>query len=83
MRKAEGTQLVMTYIGRHQATLEKWVALRPIFEMCAGDKDYKGSGYRRDNWWHQEATGKQIKSILEGLSQEAKRRRRQVDRVTE
>ena len=40
--EASGTQSAMTYIGRHQATVVQWVALQPIFEVCAGDKSYRG-----------------------------------------
>ena len=35
VREAAGTQLVMTYIGRQQGMVSQWVALRPIFEVCA------------------------------------------------
>ena len=38
VREAAGTQSAMTYIGRRQAIVEQWVALPPIFEVCAGDK---------------------------------------------
>ena len=40
--EASGTQSAMTYIGRHQATVVQWVALRPIIEVCAGEKSYGG-----------------------------------------
>ena len=33
--EAAVTQSEMTYIGIQQATVAQWVALRPIFEVCA------------------------------------------------
>ena len=30
-----GTQSAATYIGRRQGMVAQWVALRPIFEVCA------------------------------------------------
>ena len=56
VREAAGMQLVMTYIWRWQATVAQWMALRKIFEVCAGEKGYEGGGRRRDDWWRQEAT---------------------------
>ena len=40
VREAAGTQLVVIYIGRRKATVAQWVALWPIFEVCAGEKVY-------------------------------------------
>ena len=37
-------QSEMTYIGIRQATMAQWVALRPLFEVCAGGKGYKRGG---------------------------------------
>ena len=48
VREAAGTQSAMIYIGRRQGTVAQWVALRPIFEVCTGEKSYKGLGLRRD-----------------------------------
>ena len=36
VREVAVTQSSMTYIGRRQATLARWVALQQIFEVCAG-----------------------------------------------
>ena len=58
MREAAGTQLAMTHIGRRQGTVAQWVALRPIFEVCAGEKVKEGGGPRKDVWWNQEAAEK-------------------------
>ena len=44
VRETVGTQSTMTYIGRQQETVAQWVTLRPIFEVCAGDKVYEGVG---------------------------------------
>ena len=35
VREAAGMQLLMKYIGIHQATVPQWVELRPLFEVCA------------------------------------------------
>ena len=47
VREASGTQLVMTYIERRQATMAQQVALHPLFEVCSGGKGYEGGGRRR------------------------------------
>ena len=60
-------QLEMTYIGRRKVTVEQWVELRPIFELCAGEKCYKVGGFRRDEWWRQQAAEKQLKENLEEI----------------
>ena len=83
MREATGLQSEMTYIGRWQVTVAQWVALRPLFEVCAREKGYGGGGRRRADWWHQEATEKQLWATLAGISQEAKRRRIFGENVTE
>ena len=49
--------------------------MRPKFKVCAGEKGYEGSGHSREAWRHQEATQKQLRSTLEGVSWEAKMRR--------
>ena len=74
MKEMVGTHSEMTYIGRQQATVAQWVALRPIFEVCSGEKVYKGGGRRREDWWLQEATERQLRENLEGVSREAKTR---------
>ena len=38
--------------------MAQWVDLRPLFEVCAREKGYKGGGYSREDWWHQEAKEK-------------------------
>ena len=47
VREVAGTQLAMTYIGRQHENVSQWVALRPIFEACAGDKGYGGGDVGR------------------------------------
>ena len=69
-------QSTVTYIGRKQATVAQCVALRPLFEVCERGEWYEGGGRRREAWWRQEATEKQLRVTLEGISWEAKRRRR-------
>ena len=65
--EASGTQSKMTYIGRRQGTVIHWVALRPIFEVCAGETGYEEGRRRRDAWWHQEAEDKHIIEKLEEI----------------
>ena len=72
--EAEGTQSMRIYIERRKATVAQWVALRPLFEICARETGYEGGERRRKVWWHQEATEKQLRATLED-SREAKRRR--------
>ena len=38
--QGEGTQPLQTYLGRRQATMAGWVALRPIFELFTRDTGY-------------------------------------------
>ena len=73
----------MTYIGRHQSTVAQWVDLPPLFEVCTREKGYKGVGRRKETWWHQEATEKQLWATMIGILQEAKRRRRFGENVTQ
>ena len=63
------------YIEKQQATVAQWVALHPLFEVCARETGYEGGGRRRKVWWRQEATEKQLQDTLEE-SQEVKIRRR-------
>ena len=76
MREAAGTQSAMTYVGRRKATVEQWVALRPILKVCAGEKNYNAGRHRREAWWRQETKNKQLRSTLAGISREVERRRR-------
>ena len=81
MQEAAGTQSEIIYIVRQQATVSQWVALRSMFEVCAREKGYKGGGRRREAWWRQEATEKQLRATLAGILREAKRMRRVGDNV--
>ena len=69
-------QSEMTYIGKQQATLVQWVALRPIFEVLPGKTGYEGGGCRREEWWRQWAAYKQLWVTLEETSREERSRRR-------
>ena len=53
VQEAVGTQLARNYIERRQATVAQWVALRPLFEVCARETWYAGGGSRREAWWRQ------------------------------
>ena len=76
VQEAVVTQSAMTYIGRRQATVAQWVALRPLFGVFAMEKGCEGDGCRREAWWRQEAIEKQLWATLAGILREAKRRRR-------
>ena len=41
--------------------MSQWVALRPLFEVCARDTGYEGGGRRRKVWWLQEVTEKNFR----------------------
>ena len=71
VREAAGTQSARTYIERRQATVDHWVALHILFEVCARDTGYDGGGSMSQTWWRQEATEKQLRATLADL-QEAK-----------
>ena len=34
------TQSLRTYVKKRQATVVEWVAIRPIFDVCARDMGY-------------------------------------------
>ena len=82
VREAAGMQSARTYIGIQQATMAQWVALRPLFEVCARETLYKGGGHKRDAWWRQEAPEKQIRATLADLRKD-KRRRHGRENVTQ
>ena len=64
MQEVAGNQSEMNYIWKRQGTVAHWVALRPIFDVCAGEKGYEGGGSRRDAWWRQEAAEMQLRETL-------------------
>ena len=41
--------------------MAQWVALRPLFELCARETRYEGGERSRKVWWIQEATEKNFK----------------------
>ena len=72
LQEAAGTQMVRTYIWRQQENVAQWVALHPLFEVCERETGYEGGGRRREAWWRQEASEKQLWATLADL-REAKR----------
>ena len=42
------------YIRRRQATIEEYIATRPIFELCTGHN--RSATSRATRWWHQDHT---------------------------
>ena len=53
--QAEGTKPIWEYINKRQAMVAGWVALWPIFEVCAKDMGYEGGGKLCETWWQQAA----------------------------
>ena len=53
VQSSAGMKSVVTHIRCRQGTVEQWVALRPIFKLCAREKGYEGGrgGGKRDSWW--------------------------------
>ena len=68
MLQAEGTKLMREYINKRQVTVAEWVALCPIFEVCAKDKGYEEGGKLREPWWRQEAAEQQLGATLKIIS---------------
>ena len=83
LRETAVTQLEITYIGILQATVAQWVALRPIFEVCAEDKGCEGGRRSREACWLQEAAEKQLRATLVEILWEAQMRRRRGERATQ
>ena len=52
-REGLGNQSESIYIEQQQATVAQWVALRPLFEVCARETGYEGGEWRREVWWRQ------------------------------
>ena len=75
IRKKAVTQLARIYIERRQETVAQWVALHPLFEVCARETWYEGGGLSRKVWWFQEARRKQLCATLEDLWVAKMRRR--------
>ena len=45
----------------------KWVALRPIFEVCTREIGYEGGGKLRVPWWRQAIAEKNMKVTEEDI----------------
>ena len=75
MQETVGNQLVMNYIWIQQGTVAQWVELQTLFEMCAGEKGYGRGGLRRDAWWRQEAVETHLRTTLDEILEEARKRK--------
>ena len=64
-------------MDRQQATVAEWVALRPIFDVCARYTGYEGGGRLQVLWWRQEAEYNQLKFTVEAILAAARVQRRQ------
>ena len=56
--------------------MAEWVALRPIFDVCARETDYEVGGRLRVPWWRQATAHKQLKVTVEGIFAAARVQRR-------
>ena len=50
-----GTYPLRTYVDRRQATVAEWMALCPIFDVCARNMDYEEGGTLHVTWLRQAA----------------------------
>ena len=55
------------YTKRRQATVVEWVALLPIFKVCAKETGYKDRGRVRGQWCCQTAAQRQLKTTLKEI----------------
>ena len=53
------------------------MALRPIFDLCAGEKGYEGRGKIRVLWRRQAAEEKKLRVMIEEILAEAREQRQQ------
>ena len=77
MLQAAGTKFPREYIKKRQATVEEWVVLQPIFEVCAKESGYAEGGEFQEPWWQQESSEQQLGDMLKNISKAARERRRQ------
>ena len=81
MFQVAGTKRLREYIENRQATVADWVALWPIFEVCAKDTVYEGGGKLCEPWWRQEDANQQLEATSKNISEAAgERRQRESDR---
>ena len=79
--QTEGTKPLQEYIDKTQATVAKWVALWPIFEVYAKDMGYEGGGELCEPWWRHAAAEQQLEAKLKNISAGAGEwRQREYDR---
>ena len=75
--RGAGTQPLRTYVDMRHMTVADWVALQPIFDVCARDMGYEEGGRLWVPWWRKAAAKKQLKVKIEAISEVARVRRRQ------
>ena len=62
-----GTHTLMIYVDMLHATVAEWVSNRPIFDVCAREKGYKGGGRLRVLWWRQKTAEDQLRVTVESI----------------
>ena len=67
MLHVKGKNPIWEYIKKRQATVEEWVPLRPIFEVCEKITGYEGGGRVREQWRIQRAAERQLKTKLKDI----------------
>ena len=62
-----GTHPLRTYMYWRQAKVAEWVALRPIFDVCARETGYEEGWRLRVTWWRQAEAEKKLKVTVEEI----------------
>ena len=65
---AAGMHLAATYVGRWQAMVAQWVALRPLLDVFTRETGYKGVVRKIQPWWRQGTTVNMLSTMLEESS---------------
>ena len=69
------TKQLRIYLYRRQATVEEWVVLRTIFDVCTREEVYEGGGKLWVPWCIQAEADKQLRVTLEEILAAARERR--------
>ena len=57
-------------------TVAEWVAIRPIFDVCARETGYEGGGRLQVPWWRQKAATNQMRFMVEEILAAERERQR-------
>ena len=62
--QATGTKPLQEYIERRQAIVADWVALLPVFNVCAKETEFEVRRRVQEQWWSQTVVEKQVKTTI-------------------